>query len=432
MKHGKIFVIFVVLLFAISFGLNSVSAEITDDSSNYAADVNTISVSSINGGVDSNNYEDSLCDNSANINDDYNELKSGEKLNDLCSVGEYSDLENNSVSTVSNSYDSLSKSKDLINSNNIINFLPSDVLYDITNGKSELENIAYLIKNGSISMDNTTDTPITITIDNNITVGSNITGTVKGVNNGIVVAVIKDCVYYGYILDKRLTIINSSDLSAGKYSDIYMDIVSIHGISTVVFNATVHKIKSKVVDVTSGTVYNGKYYKVTLKDGNGKYVVNKKVTITILGKSYTVTTDKNGVAKVKLSISNKYIGKSLKVTYKFNNVNYTAISGSSTIKVIKMPTNITKVSSSIIKNHKYFYVKLATKSGKALAGKTITMISKVSGKIYSIKTNSKGIAKVDLWVKKCPLGKYYKYTFKYAGSKYYKSSSATFSVKLVK
>ena len=84
-----------------------------------------------------------------------------------------------------------------------------------------------------------------------------------------------------------------------------------------------------------------------------------------------------------------------------------------------------------IKNHKYFYVKLAAKSGKALANKVVTMKSSVSGKTYKIKTNSKGIAKIDLWIT-YNLGKTHKYTFKYAGNSYYKAYSVTFKIKLVK
>ena len=71
-------------------------------------------------------------------------------------------------------------------------------------------------------------------------------------------------------------------------------------------------------------------------------------------------------------------------------------------------------------------------TGKALANKVITMKSSVSGKTYKIKTNSKGIAKTDLWVKNKPLGKYYKYTFKYSGNKYYNSYSKTFKIKIIK
>lgn len=191
-------------------------------------------------------------------------------------------------------------------------------------------------------------------------------------------------------------------------------------------------ISTKFTSASSGTVYNANYYKVTLKDANGKVLVSKKVKITILGKTYTVVTDSKGVAKVKVSVAKKYLGKSLKITYKFaGDKIYNSANGFSTIKVVKTVTKITKAHKLVVKNHKYFYVKLTTKSGKILPNKIITMKSTVSGKVYNIKTNSKGIAKINLWVKKCPLGKYYKYIFKYAGSSIYKPCVSNFKVKIV-
>ncbi|MCQ2978011.1 MAG: hypothetical protein MJ232_08360 [archaeon] len=190
---------------------------------------------------------------------------------------------------------------------------------------------------------------------------------------------------------------------------------------------------TKFIDATKGTVYNGEYYSVCLVDNSGNALASKTVTINIAGKTYNVTTDKNGLAKVKLAITSKYLNKSLTVTYKFIGDNdFKASSGSSNIKVIKTPTKITNATKLVVKNHKNIYVKLTTKSGKVLANKVITMKSRVSGKIYKIKTNSKGIAKTDLWVKNKSLGKYYKYTFKYVGNTYYNSCTKTFKIKIIK
>ena len=192
------------------------------------------------------------------------------------------------------------------------------------------------------------------------------------------------------------------------------------------------KLSTKFDNVSSGTIYNGNYFKLTLKDANGKILASKEVKITLLGKTYTVTTDANGVAKVKIAATNSQIGKDLKVTYKFaGDETYVSSSGSTTIKVAKTATKITKITKGAVKNHGNFYVKLTTKSGKALANKVITMKSKNSGKTYKIKTNSKGIAKTDLWVKVKPKGKYYSFKFKYAGSAYYNAYAVTFKVKLV-
>ena len=160
---------------------------------------------------------------------------------------------------------------------------------------------------------------------------------------------------------------------------------------------------------------------------------SKKVTIKIAGKTYNVKTDKNGLAKIKPAITSKYLNKALTITYKFlENNNLKASSGSSIIKVIKTPTKIVNTTKLVVKNHKNFYVKLTTKSGKILANKIIKIKSNISSKTYKIKTNSKGIAKINLRVKNKHLGKYYKYTFKYAGSNYYNPCSKTFKIKIIK
>ena len=200
-------------------------------------------------------------------------------------------------------------------------------------------------------------------------------------------------------------------------------------------NCDVNIVKNVIefTTVSSGTIYNGNYFKLTLKDVNGDVLANKTVKINLLGKTYNVTTDANGVAKVKIAATDSQIGKSLNVTYKFEgDEKYVATSGSTIIKIAKTATMITKITKVAVKNHKNFYVKLTTKSGKVLSNKIITMKSVNSGKTYKIKTNSKGVGKIDLWVKHKPLGKYYKYIFKYSGSAYYKACSVTFKVKIVK
>ena len=190
-----------------------------------------------------------------------------------------------------------------------------------------------------------------------------------------------------------------------------------------------------IIPTALSTTYgSGKYFIVKVLDKNKKPVSGVKLTLKIytgskVNKTVTVTTDKNGIAKY--SASKLSIGTH-KVTVTVSNHNYIASVKSSSIKVAKAPTKLVNATKLVVKNHKNFYVKLTTKSGKVLANKVIKMKSSVSGKIYKMKTNSKGIAKIDLWVKNKPLGKYYKYTFKYAGSKYYNSCTKTFKIKIIK
>ena len=67
------------------------------------------------------------------------------------------------------------------------------------------------------------------------------------------------------------------------------------------------------VDATNGTVYNGNYYSVRLVDNSGNAIASKNIAINIAGKTYNVATDKNGLAKVKIALTSKYLDKSLTV-----------------------------------------------------------------------------------------------------------------------
>ena len=59
--------------------------------------------------------------------------------------------------------------------------------------------------------------------------------------------------------------------------------------------------------------------KATLKWSNGKAIVGKKVSFKVKGKKFTVKTNKNGIAKIKLSV--KIVNqKILKLTFKKKNV----------------------------------------------------------------------------------------------------------------
>ena len=162
---------------------------------------------------------------------------------------------------------------------------------------------------------------------------------------------------------------------AGNYSyKIFYSCDEKYGYSSTLINIIVSKLDAKFTNPTTGSVYNGEGYNVTLKDANDNVLVDKNVVITILGKNYNVTTDANGVAKVKVKVASKYVGKSLKVNYNFaGDETYNSISGSSNIDVVKMASKITNASAKVVKNHKNFYVKLTTDSGKALANKVITI-----------------------------------------------------------
>ena len=127
--------------------------------------------------------------------------------------------------------------------------------------------------------------------------------------------------------------------------------------------------------------YNGgKYFTVKVVTADGHAVgAGAKVTFTINKKTKTVKTDKNGIAKIKITdvpkkytIITKYMGK----TYK----------NSVTVKHVLKTSKIT-----VKKTAKKFTLKATLKiNGKLVKGKIIKF--KFNGKTYKAKTNKKGIA----------------------------------------
>lgn len=142
---------------------------------------------------------------------------------------------------------------------------------------------------------------------------------------------------------------------------------------------------SKLVDNTDMTVdyASGKYFTVKVVTADGKKVgAGEKVTFLINGKKTVVTTDINGVAKVKITgAPNKY---TILTYYKGKSVKNTI--------TIKHVVSTSKVS--VKKTAKSFTLKATVKiNGKYQKG---NVVFKFKGKTYKATTNSKGVAKVVL------------------------------------
>ena len=146
----------------------------------------------------------------------------------------------------------------------------------------------------------------------------------------------------------------------------------------------------------------GKYFSVKIISADGKVAASGvSVKFTINGKSTTVTTDKDGIAKI-------------------NNGN--SVKNTVTVKQVLKAKKVT-----VKKTAKKFTLKATLKiNGKKVKGKKITF--KFNGKTYKAKTNKKGIAKVTIKknvIKKLKKGK--KYTVKVTYKK--DTIKTTFKVK---
>ena len=137
--------------------------------------------------------------------------------------------------------------------------------------------------------------------------------------------------------------------------------------------------KVKIQSKNLNTYYQDKIsYKVTVSDFKCK-VANKYVKFTIGKKTYSVRTDKNGVATLKLKLKpGKYAVYASYANAKVKN----------TINV--KTTLVTKDLNVKAKKTGKFPAKVLSSKGKPLAKKTVKI--KFKGKTYKIKTNKKGIA----------------------------------------
>ena len=143
----------------------------------------------------------------------------------------------------------------------------------------------------------------------------------------------------------------------------------------------------------------GKYFSVKVVTADGHAVgEGAKVKFTINKNAKTVTTDKNGVAKIKITAGpGKYV---MTTTYKGKLVAKNTV----TVKHILTPVKVT-----VKKTAKKFTLKAVLKiNGKAIKGKWVTF--KFKGKTYKAKTNAKGVAQKTLnkkIIKKLKKGKTY-------------------------
>ncbi len=150
---------------------------------------------------------------------------------------------------------------------------------------------------------------------------------------------------------------------------------------------------------------DGSNYKVRIIGDDGKYVgAGEVVKMNVGGKTYSVKTDNNGYANLKLSLKVKT--HTITVTYKgFTTKNKVTVK--SVVKPVKKTVKVKKTA-------KKLKIKVKLKGKKVLKKKKVYL--KFKGKTYKAKTNKKGIATFKVpkkVIKKLKKGKKYKATFTY-------------------
>ena len=180
--------------------------------------------------------------------------------------------------------------------------------------------------------------------------------------------------------------------------------------------------KTPTFTVKSGTTFGkgvDSSFSVALTSGSVA-LVGKTVTLTLNGKTYTKTTDSNGVVSLPISLD---IGK-YAVTYAFKgDSKVNAKSGSSDITVKeRTSTSLTwKTSGTLYQGTQSFKVLLQDSSNKALSGKTVKLT--VNSKTYSATTASNGYATFSV---NLPTGDFtVTYKFEASGDNNYAPSSGS-------
>lgn len=139
---------------------------------------------------------------------------------------------------------------------------------------------------------------------------------------------------------------------------------------------------------------------------NGKALAGEKVSVKFNGKTYSLTTGKNGYATLKLNTKVKVKKYTINVEYKG-----VKASNALTVKHLIKAKNIkAKKSKRVLK------IKVSTNkvNGKFLKGKKLTL--KVKGKTIKAKINKKGVATFKVKksiLNKLKVGKKYKYKVSY-------------------
>ena len=167
----------------------------------------------------------------------------------------------------------------------------------------------------------------------------------------------------------------------------------------------VNSLKTRIVysDMVTTAVSSadgriGKYFEVKLVDANGKALANKLVQIGFNGKIYNKTTDSSGNTKLQINLP-----KAGLYTFAVAFLGDSSYSGSfvvAKITVNRQTPKLTSVSKTF-KNttkSKALSATFKTSHGKAVKGMSIVFI--INGKLYSAKTNSKGVATVKVSLNK--------------------------------
>jgi len=210
------------------------------------------------------------------------------------------------------------------------------------------------------------------------------------------------------------------------------DVVSVSSEESVL-SAPVNEDVLKASKVSSSLSVSDTYYdesatsfKVTLQDANGKALANQKITLKVNSKSYTGTTNSNGIANIKTTalavgtytVAISYAGSS----------SVSASSLSKKVKVNKDKTSLSGKSNVYILPYNYYTYYVTLKSANGGPVENCKVYFTYDGKTVTAKTDANG--KASTVIPLLAKGTYkITYTFKGNDGLYSSSSSGTIYIK---
>lgn len=241
-----------------------------------------------------------------------------------------SDSNSNSLESVDAGSSDVNSENEVLSTDNVIE--DSDLEYDINDGNSK--NVL-----GSSALQASSKTKTSITANTkSVYRGESFSITLKN-SKGKVLANQKVNIKIDGKTYERTTNSNGvASLNINLKGSSYAVACSFAGTSTYSASSLslTLSVNAKPTSITSNgnTVIKGNAFSVTLKDSSGKALANQKVNIKINGKTYTKTTNSNGVASLTINLSP---GKYSVLSSFGGSTNYKSSSLSSTLTVNKNP-----------------------------------------------------------------------------------------------
>ena len=220
--------------------------------------------------------------------------------------------------------------------------------------------------------------------------------------SGVVKVQIGDKVQEVTVTNGEGSTVFSGLTAGGKNAIATFESDGVHDTAVVTTTFNVAKMGTKIVcrNMTT-TAINvtedgriGQYFYWNLYDAQGRPLVGKPVSIGFNANVYNRTTDANGQARLQINLQNAG-------TYTFaisflGDENYEGAFEVAKIIVNRQKANLTASGATYKASAatKTLSATYKTKAGKAIVGKTIKFT--INGKTYSAKTDSKGVAKVNV------------------------------------